>query len=313
MLKNELQALETQFTCKNISEIDAALKPRKRTYNTLPQYRSVLMLSAHNVKHLSKIPTLDADCIMLNLEDGVAPALKPLALRQCALTLSQLPTCSKKLVVRVNPLDEGGDEEIRYLNAFMPDAIRIPKVRTIDDVERAAALLDAPIELHLSIETKAAWLALAELGAHERVHACYLGILDLFADMQLPHELIEPHNPMVHTLLSHFLLTCKCVGVEPVSFVFQNYHDEAGFKAWVELEKRIGFRSKGCLSPSQVATVNTLFTVDAAALERARNIVTLFEAQRTQGVSGFSDAEEGFIDEPVYKGALALLQKAAST
>ena len=311
MLKNELQALEVLFTCKNMSEIDAYLKPQQRTLNTEQQYRSVLMLSAHNVKHLSNIPTLEADCIMLNLEDGVAASLKPLALRQCALSLSQLPTCNKKLVVRVNALDEGGEEEIRYLNAFMPDAIRIPKVRTLHDVERAAALLDARIELHLSIETKEAWLALAELGAHERVHACYLGVLDLFADMQLPHELIEPHNPTMHTILSHFLLTCKCVGVVPVSFVFQEYHDTAGFKAWVELEKRMGFRSKGCLSPVQVTIVNEMFACDTSALQRAQKIVTLFEAQRAKGVSGFSDAELGFIDEPIYKGALALLHKAA--
>ncbi len=307
MFVDKLQLLETWVSHYSIEELDSMIIPQPRTLNRLQQYRSVLMLSAHNLKHLRKIPTLQADCIMLNLEDGVAASLKPLALRQCALTLSQLPTCNKKLVVRINALDEGGEEEICYLNAFMPDAIRIPKVRTLHDVERAAALLDARIELHLSIETKEAWLALAELGAHEQVRACYLGVLDLFADMQLPHELIEPHNPTMHTILSHFLLTCKCVGVIPVSFVFQEYHDTAGFKAWVELEKRMGFRSKGCLSPSQVTMVNEMFAWDTNALKRAQKIVTLFETQCAKGVNGFSDEEIGFIDEPIYKGAKALL------
>ncbi len=299
--------------CNNLDEIDAALEPVVRTHSTVKHCRSLLMLSAHNIKHLGKIPLLEADGIILNLEDGVDISLKPLALRQCAWTLSQLPTCSKKLVVRVNPLDEGGAEEIRYLNAFMPDAIRIPKVRTLDDVHRAAALLEASIELHLSIETKEAWLALAALGAHERVSTCYLGILDLFADMRLPQELIVPENPTILAMLSHFLTTCRCVGVEPVSFVFQDYHNAAGFHAWVALEKQMGFRSKGCLSPSQVAVVNAMFACDHAAVARARKIVARFEAEQKCGRSGFSDAELGFIDEPVYKGALALLHTAESS
>ncbi|RUM67080.1 MAG: CoA ester lyase [Sulfurimonas sp.] len=305
MPTGNLRAPEMPLTCDHLA---TSLIPRERTLNRMRHYRSVLMLSAHNRKHLSKIPDLEADSVMLNLEDGVDVSLKPLALQQCAWTLSQLPQCSKKLVVRVNPLDQGGDEEIRYLNAFGPDAIRIPKVRTLADVNRAAALIDEPIELHLSIETKEAWLALSELGAHRRVTACYLGILDLFADMQLPQELIEPHNPTLQMILSHFLVTCKCVEAEPVSFVFQEYHNEDAFKEWLTLEKRMGFRSKGCLSPSQVALVNSAFAEDTAARRRAQKIVRLFEAQRSRGVSGFSDDELGFIDEPVYKGALALLQ-----
>ncbi len=308
VITSDLDALQRFFNTQTLDQIDALLQPKPRQINSLQHFRSALMLSAHNLKHLNKINSLDSDCVILNLEDGVNKELKPIALRQCAFFLSQLITCKKKLVVRVNPLDEGGEDEIRYLNAFQPDAVRIPKVRSIRDVQRALELLDDKIELHLSIETKEAWQNLSSLAVHKRVTAFYLGVLDLFADLKLPQELIEINNPTMHYILSHFLITCKSVDVQPVSFVFQQYHDMKRFKAWVNLEKKMGFRSKGCLSPSQVDSVNEIFMFDDTAISRAKKIVTLFEKRQSEGVSGFSDDELGFIDEPIYKGALSLLQ-----
>jgi len=34
----------------------------------------------------------------------------------------------------------------------------------------------------------------------------------------------------------------------------------------------------------------------------------MFEERRAEGITGFSDERYGFIDEPIYKGALALLK-----
>ncbi|MEE8589143.1 MAG: aldolase/citrate lyase family protein, partial [Sulfurimonadaceae bacterium] len=176
------------------------------------------------------------------------------------------------------------------------------------DVSRALELCDSEIELHLSIETKEAWLNLSELKVSERVTTFYLGILDLFADMSLSQELIQVDNPLIHHILSHFMLTTKAIGVKPISFVFQDYKDEESFQAWLELEKKMGFDAKGCISPKQVEQVQATFGIDDAAIKRARYIVERFEEEREKGVTGFSDDQYGFIDEPIYKGALALLK-----
>ena len=66
------------------------------------------------------------------------------------LALSNLRESDKKIIVRVNALDEGGAEEIELLNSFKPDAIRVPKIKTQADVLRALSLCDSEIELHLS-------------------------------------------------------------------------------------------------------------------------------------------------------------------
>lgn len=223
------------------------------------------------------------------------------------LALSNLKESDKKIIVRVNPLDEGGEEEIELLNGFRPDAIRVPKIKTPVDVSRALSLCDREIELHLSIETREAWLNLDKLKVDKRVSAFYLGILDLFADLGLSQDLIQTDNPLMHHILSHFLLTCKAIGVKPVSFVYQEYRNETGFQEWLELEKRMGYEAKGCISPQQALQVHSVFGISEEERERALYIIRRFEEERAKGVTGFSDERYGFIDEPIYKGALTLL------
>ncbi len=311
MLLSDTTTIQEAINSRNLSLLDEFVFPRKRTINQRTDYKSPMMLSAHNLKHLNKIPELSTDAVILNLEDGVSNEMKPFALRLAMLTLSALAQSDKKIIVRVNALDEGGEAEIEMLNSCRPDAIRVPKIRTAQDVERALALCDNGIELHLSIETKEAWLHLAELKVDARVTTFYLGILDLFADMGLSQALIRVDNPLMHHILSQFLLTSRAVGAKAVSFVYQDYKDEAGFQAWLDLEKRLGYDAKGCLSPNQAVQAQASFGVDKETLERARYIIERFEEERAKGVTGFSDERYGFIDEPIYKGALSLLHSAS--
>jgi len=302
-----LSKIQEAYKKRDLEMLDSFAAPTFREVNKKQNFKSVLMLSCNNLKHLEKIESLEADCIMLNLEDGVSKEDKPFALVLAAIFLTRLQKSSKKLVVRVNALEEGGFEEITYLNQFMPDAIRVPKIKTAKEVVTVLALLNDEIELHLSIETAQGWHNLSSLAPSPRVTTFYLGVLDLFADMNLPQSLVELDNPTMHYILSHFLITSKAMGVKPVSFVFQEYKNLEIFTKWIELEKSMGYDAKGCISPKQVEYVNNVFVNKEEELKRAKIIVKLFEMYRDEGITGFTDDEYGFIDEPIYKGALALL------
>ena len=309
-MRSELiDAIELAYKNRDLSALDRLAIPKTRKINKKNDFSSVLMLSCNNIKHLQKIESLEADCIMLNLEDGVAKEEKPFALVLCAIFLSSLQSSKKKLVVRVNALNEGGYAEIVYLNQFMPDAIRVPKIRTQKEVEAVEALVNKDIDVHLSIETSEAWYNLHSLAITEKVTTFYLGILDLFADMKLPQTLINRDNPTMLYMMSHFLITCKSMNVKPVSFVYQEFTKLDEFSKWLELEKGMGYDAKGCISPKQVRLVNEIFIDEVSQLKRAKIIVKLFEMHRAEGITGFVDEEYGFIDEPIYKGALALLSK----
>jgi len=304
---NNPENLNNLVDSEDITALRALAIPVKRELNRSLSFRSAMMVSTHNIKHLAKIPGLVSECLMLNLEDGVSSEQKPYALALCAMVLASNPQSDKKLIVRVNPLDEGGAEEILFLNPFMPDAIRVPKIRSVADVKRVLTLVDEEIEIHLSIETKEAWLALADLNIDSRIKAYYLGILDLFADLGLSQSLLTPDNPTVHYLLSHFLIPCRACEIKPVSFVYQDYKNSDGLRNWLELEKMMGFDAKGCISPAQVELIHENFGHTDAEISRCREIVRLFEEHSARGISGFTDERYGFIDEPIYKGALAVL------
>lgn len=307
MQSNVLKSIEEAYAKRDLQALKELAVPLERTINKNKNFSSVLMLSCNNIKHLTKIENINSDSIVLNLEDGVSKEDKPFALVLCAIFLSHYKQSSKKLIVRVNALEEGGYEEIEYLNHFMPDAIRVPKISNKEEIEDVLKHLNREIELHISIETASAWNNLNTLAIDKRVTTFYLGVLDLFADMKLSQSLIKRDNPTMLYILSHFLVTCKSMGVKPVSFVYQDFRNLEEFGMWISLEKSMGYDAKGCISPAQAKLVTEMFLKDKDDIQRARKIVELFEKNRDSGITGFVDDEYGFIDEPIYKGALALL------
>jgi len=299
------ESLETIEAIKH--DFPALKKLWKKIPRTLIKendFSAPLMVSAHQLKHLNKIDELTCDAIMINLEDGVAPDHKEMALHLAGLFITHLHNSDKKIIVRVNALDEGGDKEIKFLNHVGVDAIRVPKIRTKKDVKKALKLIKTDAQLHLSIETKEAWKNLTTLAIHPKVSAMYLGVLDLFADMVISQTSIELNNPLMHYMLSHFLITCKSINVTPVSFVYQEHKNFETFKKWIILEKSLGFQVKGVISPDQAKIAMELFKSDDRK-KRALYIIKQFEKNSKQGITGFADETYGFIDEPIYKGALA--------
>ncbi len=280
---------------------------RKREKITF--FKSAMMINPLKIEHINKMDELDADVIVINLEDGIAKEHKERALILAAVFISNLTASHVKVVVRVNPFSEGGKEEIAFLNSVKPDAIRVAKVREMEDIENILEVLDEDITLHLSIETKEAFNNLRYINMSGKVEACYLGALDLLTDLELPQATMQFHNPTAEYIMSRFLVDCKIAGVIPVGFTYQNYNDVEGFRNWCKLEKSMGYRSKSCLGPKQVKIANTVFKEEEWIIEKARHIKSVFEQKAAEGETGFMDDDYGFIDEPIYKDALLTLEK----
>ncbi len=301
---------------KNLSDIETIpinerlnhLGTKKKKPFTGRTFRSNMMLNPLRLKHLNRINSLDADVITLNLEDAIAPSRKKEALFNIALFLSHLESSNSLIVIRTNPLGEGGEEEIAFLNDFGFDAIRIAKIRTQTEIAQALTLLSSDKELHISLETKEAFYDLRKLRIDERLTTANIGILDLLSSLGLPQSLVQLGNPTIDHILSKFLVDAKSVGILPVSFMFQEYNDTETFRAWCEREKMMGFESKACMGPVQVEIANEIFGVSAESIVRAEHIKAVFETNAAIGENGFMDEKYGFIDEPIYRDALIVLE-----
>ena len=249
----------------------------------------------------------DADMITLNLEDAIAPSRKKEALHNIALFLSHMEQSKSFIIVRTNPLGEGGEEEIAFLNDFGFDAVRVAKVKNQTEIAQALTLLSTDKELHISLETKEAFEHLSTFGIDKRLTTANLGILDLLTSLNLPQSLVTLGNPTIDYILSKFLIDAKIAGIHPVSFMFQAYDDTETFKAWCEREKMMGFETKACMGPKQVQIANEVFSINKYEIQRARHIKEAFETYSAKGINGFMDDTYGFIDEPIYRDSLLIL------
>lgn len=255
--------------------------------------RSALMVSGDKLKHLNKLDELTSDIIMLNLEDGVQADKKEIAMIMIAIFLTHMKTYTKEIVVRVNALEEGGIEEIIFLNQFSLNAFRIPKINSINDLEGIFCITDK--DIHLSIETKESFFNIREF-THERIKVFYLGILDLLVDLRISQDSLKTDNLMIHKLLIDFVLNCKYLGVFPIGFVYQNYKDLKGFEKWCNYQKDYGFTGVGVITPTQVESANKIFMPKDK--EFAKMIVERFEKEGSFSIDGL------FVDEPIYKNYL---------
>ena len=270
--------------------------------------RSYLMVAGDKRKHLDKIPELQCDVAMINLEDGVANKTKALELLFRRFSWSGMRVANKTVIVRINPLEETGEDEIKVLNTLKPDAIRIPKIKTEKDVLKACELIDEDIEIHLSVETKEALENLKKLKVDKRVTTVYLGILDMFESLGFPQSLLTLTNPTVEYILSKFLVDAKLAGLYPISFTYQDYKNVDEFRLWCEKVKAMGYTAKATISPTQVNIVNEVFGYNDEQIQKAEYIKKAFEKEKANGCTGFVDEKYGFIDEPIYKDALLVLR-----
>ncbi len=304
MIFNNLEEIEKIAIKEHLNHLgNKKKKPCKKRI-----FRSNMMLNPLKLKHLNRIDNLPADMITLNLEDAIAPSRKKEALYNIALFLSHLEDSSSFIIVRTNPLDEGGKEEIAFLNDFGFDAVRVAKIKTKEEILEIDRLLNSEKEIHISLETKEAFNNLASFGGIERFSTANLGILDLLTSLGLPQSLVTHDNPTIHYILSKFLVDAKMANLNPISFMFQDYKDEDGFRKWCELEKKMGFTTKACMGPVQVKIANEVFGVSEYELKRAREIKEAFETSSSKGENGFIHEHYGFIDEPIYRDALLTLK-----
>jgi citrate lyase beta subunit len=184
--------------------------------------RSALMVSGHNIKHLNKIDEIKADVIILNLEDGVPKEKKEIAKIMIAVFLSNIDFLNKEIIIRINPLNESGKEEIKFLDKFSFDGFRISKVKSNEDIDDVSILTDK--EIHASIETKEVFFNLTEL-IHPKLTTFYLGIYDLLNSFNLSHSIITLENPLIHNIISEFSLNSRFIEKIPIGFVYQQYKD----------------------------------------------------------------------------------------
>jgi citrate lyase subunit beta / citryl-CoA lyase len=285
--------------------------------------RSLLFVPGDSPRKLERAMASGADALIVDLEDSVSLDAKPAARATVLAFLREARAQAgrPRLYVRVNALDTGlADLDLDAALQGAPDGIFLPKTTSGIDVQHAAAKLavrEAEYELGdgatrivaIATETARSIFHMGTYaGASHRLSGLTWGAEDLSADLGAETNraqdgsYADPYR-LARTLT---LFAANAADAAPIDTVFTNFRDDAGLEAECEAARRDGFTAKMAIHPGQVATINRVFTPSAEALERARRIVALFDANPGAGVIGL-DGE--MLDRPHLRRALRTLER----
>ncbi|MGV7121287.1 HpcH/HpaI aldolase/citrate lyase family protein [Sphingopyxis sp. 550A] len=257
--------------------------------------RSLLFVPADSERKLAKAIESEADVVILDLEDAVAPPAKDNA-RRLASDLLGSPR-RKRVAVRINAADTHWHlADLAAIGRLAPDIIMLPKCGGGADIDRLCAQLSvletaAGIALGstrilpLVTETAAALRTMDYRDASPRL--CALGFAgeDLAADLGVAARDEAGMNPLLTDARHMVAIAAAAAGVAAVDTPFPDPRDDAGLAREAAAAARTGFSGKMCIHPGQLAEVQDAFTPSDASLAWARSVVGAFAASPDEGVA----------------------------
>ena len=256
---------------------------------TVRPRRSVLYMPGSNARALEKGRDLPADCLILDLEDAVAPEAK-LQARDAVVKALQKGFGEREVLVRINGLDtRWWVEDINAAAAVRPDGVLVPKVsspRQLQDL--AARLVDMGTDPHVRVwammETPLAMLnvrdiAAAALDSETRLAGFVMGTNDLAKDPGA--RLVPGRAPMVPWLMN-CVAAARAYGLDILDGVYNDIGDADGFAAECRQERDFGFDGKTLIHPRQIEPCNAAFSPSAEEVETARKIIAAFDLPKNE-------------------------------
>ncbi len=248
--------------------------------------RSVLYMPAANERALEKAKDIQADALIFDLEDAVAPDSKEIAREQACAAASSSEYGNRELTIRCNGLDTPwGKDDLLAAAAAGPAAVVIPKVDGSSYLDEISELLDqggAPssTQIWAMVETPIGILNVEEIARHERMSVMVMGTNDMAKELRAS---ITADRQALLPYLAMCLLSARAAGVGILDGVYNDIKDESGFEDVCVQGAEMGFDGKTLIHPNQVAPTNEIFSPSLGELDFHRRVIEEFEAAEKDG------------------------------
>jgi citrate lyase subunit beta/citryl-CoA lyase len=289
----------------------------------MPLNRTFLFAPGNHPRRVEKALGLDADAVILDLEDAVALSDKAAARKPVAEALRgprrargyvrvnapATPFCYRDLVETLHERVDG---------VFLPKVESAADLHAVDwlmaALERERGIAEGSTDLVPMIETAAGVARVDRIlqarslrpypGAW-RVKRVAFGAADFSLEAGLVPSLEEPELAGAR---ERVVLASRAAGMEaPLDSPWFHLRDMEGFRRALERSRRGGFQGRLCVHPDQVPVANAAFTPDAEEVARAERIVAAFKATEARGGAAV-EVDGQMVDYPVVYRAQALLE-----
>jgi citrate lyase subunit beta/citryl-CoA lyase len=236
------------------------------------------------------------DVVILDLEDGVAPADRPRARD----AVGQGGLDPARTVVRVNPV--GTADHVRDLAAAERGGYRSIMLAKAQSPAQAEQL--APFAVVALCETPAGVLASAAIASASTVHALMWGAEDLIAAIggQSSRDQSGRYRDVARHARATVLLAAAAAGKPAIDAVYLDIADLEGLGREAVDAAASGFAAKACIHPSQVPVVRDAYRPAAEIVQWAKRLLAAAATQ--PGVFTF---EGQMIDQPLLRQARTIL------
>jgi len=282
-----------------------------------PLWRSLLFVPATAERFVAKAHTRDADGIIIDLEDAVAPDEKERARSLLPEVMKKVGQSGADILVRINRpwRMTMADLEASVLNGI--SAIVLTKTESADHVifvdeviselEVERGINRGAIDLFVLIETAKGYLNVREIvHSSTRLRAVSLGMEDFAVVIGMPEvdtEAILGYNREVH-------VAAREAGILMMGYPgsIADFSDLEMFRNNIRRARRLGFDGGACIHPAQVAILNEEFSPSDTDVERAEQIIALYDEAKSDG-AGAVAFEGKMIDEPIVRRAKRTLTR----
>ena len=243
-------------------------------------HRSALYLPAANARAIEKARTLDADVVILDLEDAVAPDAKPAA-RAAAVEAVQAGGWGRRAVaIRVNGIGtQWCEADFLAVRSARPAAVVVPKVNGAAEAAEAVRLAGG-VPVWAMIETPRGVQAVDAIADTPGVAALVVGAADLEKDLGCR---VGAARGEIQYALQRVVIAARAAGIVAFDAMYPDIRDMEGLEAVTVQGRALGFDGKTLIHPAQIETANRVFSPSAAEVEQARRIVAAFEAAKAEG------------------------------
>jgi citrate lyase subunit beta/citryl-CoA lyase len=276
--------------------------------------RSWMFVPGHRQRMIDKALGLNADAIMLDIEDGVAPNEKDAARKNIAESLGREKTPgSPARYVRINAIGHARmDADLEAVVRPGLDGLVCPKVDSPDEVRRVDGILTdrepkmkmekGGVKLLIAIESPKGLLnAPAIAGASSRNVGIIFGAEDYGREIGLPTVREGEARDLIYAR-SAIVVAAASAHVQAVDGVWVDLNDSAGLLDFAKQARQLGFSGMSCIHPSQVDAINTVFSPTADEIEYCQKVLQAFEEANARGDGSIAFGGQ-LIDRPIVERA----------
>ncbi len=262
--------------------------------------RSLLFVPGVSEKMILKARDVEADALILDLEDAVSLDRKIEARQNVMRLLSELDFGAKPVFVRVNRFDTGfGEEDAKAVANSKAYGAVLPKVERPEEVVAVSSLLADHQRLIAMIESPRGVLncpAIAE--ASSKLNGLMFGSADFSTATRAR---LTEGEPELLVARSRMLYSARAVGIDAYDAPFFSIPDLNGLRRDSERARNLGYDGRAIIHPSHIAIVNETFAPSETEITNARKIVAAMNDALARGLAAIQF--EGQLIEPLHARA----------